>query len=128
MYSGLIERGFKQSELDPCLFLKKNMMCVVYVDNTIIASPDPASIDSLITSLGIAEEEYRQTFDLRDEGEVGDFLGIRIEKAGPRKLVLSQTGLIAKVLKEVGMEDCNPAKTPTATNPLHKDEDCDIFQ
>ena len=89
MYSGLIERGFKQSELDPCLFLKKNMMCVVYVDETIIPSPDPASIDSLITSLGIAEEKYRQTFDLRDEGEVGDLLGIRIEKAGPRKLVLS---------------------------------------
>ena len=38
--AGLLERGFTQSILDPCLFLKENMMCVIYVDDTIIAGPD----------------------------------------------------------------------------------------
>jgi Reverse transcriptase (RNA-dependent DNA polymerase) len=33
---GLTERGWKQSEIDPCLFLKSGMICVVYVDDTII--------------------------------------------------------------------------------------------
>jgi Reverse transcriptase (RNA-dependent DNA polymerase) len=35
---GLTERGWKQSEIDPCLFLKSGMICVVYVDDTIIGS------------------------------------------------------------------------------------------
>ena len=39
---GLLERGYVQSQLDPCLFLKNQIMCVVYVDDTIIAGPDPA--------------------------------------------------------------------------------------
>ena len=101
---------------------------MVYVDDTIIAGPDPTAIDALITSLGIADEEHRQTFDLRDEGEVGDFLGIRIEKAETRKFVLSQTGLITKVIKETNMEDCNPCKTPASITPLHKDEDGELFR
>jgi len=38
--TGLIERGFQQSAVDPCLFMKDAMLCVVYVDDTIFAGPD----------------------------------------------------------------------------------------
>jgi Reverse transcriptase (RNA-dependent DNA polymerase) len=31
---GLLERGYIQSQLDPCLFLKNQIMCVVYADDT----------------------------------------------------------------------------------------------
>jgi hypothetical protein len=41
---GLLERGFTESEIDPCLFLKKGCMCVVYVDDTIFAGPDAKKI------------------------------------------------------------------------------------
>ena len=82
MSSGLRERGFVQSELDPCLFLKKDLICVIYVDNTILAGPSPLALDNLIADLGISSDEHCHSFDLRDEGEVGDFLGIYIEKAG----------------------------------------------
>ena len=51
---GLLERGFTQSILDPCLFMKANMICVVYVDDTIIAGPDSHEIEKLISSLGVA--------------------------------------------------------------------------
>ena len=37
-------------------------------------------------------------FELRSEGEVNDFLGIRIEKLGPNEYNLTQTGLIQKIL------------------------------
>ena len=37
--AGLIERGFTQFNLDKCLFMKENMVCVVYVDDTILAGP-----------------------------------------------------------------------------------------
>lgn len=124
---GLLERGFTQSILDPCLFMKNNMMCVVYVDDTIIAGPDPEAIEQLITSLGVAKDEQRHTFELRDEGEVGDFLGIRIEKGKDNSFILSQTGLIKKVLKEASMEECNSSPTPASTTPLFKDKEGDPF-
>jgi hypothetical protein len=77
---GLLELGFTQSEIDPCLFLKKGCICVVYVDDTIFAGPDAKMLEQEIRSLGVASDECDHSFQLRDEGEVGDFLGIRIEK------------------------------------------------
>ena len=125
---GLVERGFKQSAMDPCLFLKDQMICVVYVDDTIIAGPDGAKIEELITSLGVRKDEQRHTFVLRDEGEVGDFLGIRIEKKGNRRFKLSQPGLINKVIKTSNMEDCNPTRTPALTTPLGSDQEGEDFK
>ena len=66
--SGLLERGFVQSELDKCLFLKKDMICVVYVDDTILVGPDSTALEELIFSLGIADKEQRHSFELRDKG------------------------------------------------------------
>ena len=37
---GLEERGFKQSNHDPWLFMKKDLMCVIYVDDAIFSGPD----------------------------------------------------------------------------------------
>ena len=122
---GLTERGFVQSKVDKCLFMKDEMVCVIYVDDTIIAGPDPKAIEELITSLGIAKEEQRHSFQLRDEGEVGDFLGIRIEKTGIKQFTLSQTGLINKVLKTTKMESCNSCVTPCSLTALGKDENSD---
>jgi hypothetical protein len=99
------------------------MICVVYVDDTIIAGPDADKIEELITSLGIAKEEQHHTFELRDEGEVRDFLGIRIEKGPNNSFILSQSGLISKVLKTVDMEECNSVATPASTTPLHSDKE-----
>ena len=128
LHDGLLERGFRQSELDPCLFLKENMICVVYVDDTIISGPDSSKIEELITSLGVQKEEQRHTFALRDEGEVGDFLGIRIEKTGTKQFKLSQSGLINKVIKTADMEDCNSTRTPALTTPLGSDKEGKEFK
>ena len=76
----LEERGWKQSQIDPCLFLKPGMMCVVYVDDTIFASVNGSDLEEEITSLGISTNAQRHTFELRNEGEVSAFLGIQIEK------------------------------------------------
>ena len=125
---GLEQRGFVASTMDPCLFMKKDMMVVIYVDDTIIAGPDPNAIEHLIKDLGIPDSEERETFALRDEGEVGDFLGIRIEKRAHRSFTLSQTGLISKVLKASGMEDSNSAPTPAAPTPHCIDKYGDAFE
>ena len=71
----------------------------------------------------IAEEKQHHTFELRDKGEVGDFLGIRIEKTGSKRFTLTHNGLINKVLKEASIESYNNTKTTTALTPLGKDVD-----
>jgi hypothetical protein len=115
---GLIESGFEQSAIDPCLFMKAGCICVVYVDDTIFAGSDADKLAAEIKSLGVSSDENQHSFQLRDQGEVGDFLGMRIQKQGARKFMLTQTGLIEKTLKAAGMEDAHRVYTPASTTPL----------
>jgi hypothetical protein len=41
---GIVQRGFVQSIHDPCLLMKKYLICVIYVDDTIFSGPDAAKI------------------------------------------------------------------------------------
>ena len=125
--AGLLERGWIQSAIDPCLFLKLGMICVVYVDDTIFASSNVADLDAAISSLGISVEDQQHTFALRDEGEVSAFLGIQITKTGDNEFFLTQTGLIDKVLAVTHMTDCNGCDTPSTIDPLHADVNGAVF-
>ncbi len=113
--AGLLERGYSQSIVDPCLFLKRGIMCVVYVDDTIFAGADAMVLETEIAALGVSDATQRHQFQLRNEGEVGAFLGIQIEKTGSNEFYLSQPGLIAKVLTVSGMTESNGVDTPTST-------------
>jgi hypothetical protein len=45
---GLVDRGFTPSKIDPCLYLKENMVLLTYVNDCIIISPSQESIDHLL--------------------------------------------------------------------------------
>ena len=107
--------------------MKKNIICVIYVDDTILAVPDPKALEELIKSIGIVEEEKGHIFELCDEGEVGDFFDITIEKTDSKKYTLTKTGLISKILKKPSIESCNNAKTPATLTPLGTDFDGGSF-
>ena len=53
--------------------MKKDMICVIYVGDTILVGPDAVALEQVIKSLRISEEEQRHNCELRDEGEVSDF-------------------------------------------------------
>ena len=53
---GLEECGFRQSNHYLYLFMKKSMICVVYVDTTIICGPDSNAIEA-----EIIERHQKQT-------------------------------------------------------------------
>jgi hypothetical protein len=88
---GLLERGFTKSDIDPCLFMKNGCICVVCVDDTLFAGPEAALLEQEVKSFGVASAECHHSFQLRDEGEVGEFLGIRIEKQKKNSFLLTQT-------------------------------------
>jgi hypothetical protein len=48
---GLLERGWRQSEIDGCLFTKSGIVLVVYVNDAILISPSQDKITSEISSL-----------------------------------------------------------------------------
>jgi hypothetical protein len=98
--------------------MKKDCICVVYMDGTIFAGPDALLLEREIKSLGVKEDQCDYSFQLIDEGEVGYFLGIRIEKQKGNSFLLMQTGLIRKVIKAGGMEDCNKVATPAEASPV----------
>jgi hypothetical protein len=97
------------------------------VDATIFARPNTAKIQGEIKSFGVSKFEEQHKFELRDEGEVGDFLGIRIKKQADGTFYLTQTGLIEKVLKAAGLQDCNRCLTPASTTPVGSDVDGATF-
>ena len=114
---GLLERGLVQSEMDKCLFMKSDMIFLLYLYDKILAGPNAKSIEEDIKGLRIQQDKQCHPFELRDEGEVGDFLGITIGRQKYLKhdqrpqFKLSQPDFKNKVLKESHLDYCNTSKT-----------------
>ena len=66
--AGLKVQHFKQSQFDLCLFIKGQVLLVLYVDAAALFSPNAKALNTEIQSL-------QTTFDLTDEGELQDYLG-----------------------------------------------------
>ena len=71
-----IEIGFKPSSFDPCLYYQGSIIFLVYSDDCIIFGPDRPSIDAVVADLQVCS--HRFTVD--DQGDIGDFLGIQVQK------------------------------------------------
>jgi len=118
---GLLARGFKQSLIDPCLFIKDDIICLIYVDDTIFFAKNQEIIDDMISNL-------KKDFDLTDEGDVDAFLGVQFDYLEDGQIKMSQTGLIQQILKDVGIEnDSKCHDTPAVTEPLKRHEDAQPF-
>ena len=91
--------------------MKPNMICVIYIDDTIFAGPSAKDIDNEVKLLGTKQNSEEKPFEFRDGGEVSAFLGIKTKRASQSEFYLSQPGLISKVLKAAGMTNCNPNTT-----------------
>jgi hypothetical protein len=117
----LIARGFTPSEFDPCLFISKKVICVVYVDDCLFFSSKQEYVDDIITSL-------RKDMTLTIEGnDIAKFLGINYSKSDANTYCLTQTGLTQKVIDTVGLTNCKPDKTPAAEVPLASQGDSPPF-
>jgi hypothetical protein len=108
----LITNGFKVRKADPALFTKivaKGLfVCQIYVDDIIFGS----------TNKSTCEEFSRimiQKFEMSMMGELKYFLGFQIKQLQDGTFV-NQTKYIQDILKNVGMKDGKPIKTPMGTN------------
>ena len=75
LHQGLITMGFEQSSIDPCVYYKGTTVFLCYVDDSIIISPNADDIDATIKQLQV-------NYDVTDEGEIDDYLGVKIQRQG----------------------------------------------
>jgi len=85
--TGLLEHEFEQSDCDPCLLMKNGIIFVVYVDDTIFSGADGEELEKEIAILGVQSNKVSHSFQLQNEGKVGNFLGIRFEKRVPMSFI-----------------------------------------
>ena len=78
-------------------------------------APDRQQIDKVLESL-------KDEFEMTVEGDVTAFLGIQFKRLSGREIEMQQIGLIKRVLKATGLQDCNPDKTPASQKPLGTDK------
>lgn len=119
LHDGLIARGFTQSDVDMCVYYRKSVVLMVYVDDGIFIGPRPDDINEAYALLskaftdsnGITHRAYVMT----DEGDLADYLGVKIDKLPNGLIKLTQPHLIQQILKDLGMdESTKPQPTPAA--------------
>jgi hypothetical protein len=111
--------GFEcQTDVDPCLFISDKAIIVIFVDDTLIASPDKEEIDRIIGAL--REEEMI----LEVENDVAGFLGVLItpdEKKGT--ITLTQEHLTIRIIEALGLKDTGFKRETPADEVLVADLD-----
>jgi hypothetical protein len=94
--------GFVQSRVDKCLYYKKNIFLILYVDDCGISYKNEEALDEFISEL------QRRGFKLTKEGTFAEFLGIKYRTDQEGNIHSSQEGLIKKILETTGLTNCKP--------------------
>ena len=86
------------------------------MDDCLWFGRDGAAVDALIERM-----KTERKMDLKIESrDVSPFLGIQFTRHGDM-IEMKQDGLLEKILKETGMQDCNPDSVPAVPTPLGTD-------
>ena len=116
--TALLAKNFRQSPQDPCLFCKHGVVLVVCIDDVGIGAKNDADVNILI------EQLRGHGFTLECEGSFTSHLGLQfVTDVTTRSVALMQPGLIQKIVKAAGMENCNPNHTPAKLTALGSDPD-----
>ena len=124
--SNLEAIGFEQAiDVDPCLFISDKVICLVYVDDTLLHAKDSKDIDDVIEKLTKPKSDGGREMALEVEDDVAGFLGVDIKKDPVTGVIrLKQEGLKKKIVEALKIENLPAVYTP-ADCVLGKDEDGD---
>lgn len=107
--NALKSAGFTKSSNDPCLhiFRERNSTCYVisHVDDLLFVGSSLKLINSLASKLN-------QHFEVKDLGEVKDFLGMNITKDKNGIYSISQQAYIDKMAESFDLKSVKPQKIP----------------
>ncbi|GJU57861.1 zinc finger, CCHC-type containing protein [Tanacetum coccineum] len=111
----VLSSGFLLNQSDKCVYRKfnssgKGVIICLYVDDMLIFRTDQNQVDK-------TKKFLSSKFSMKDMGEADVILGIKIKRENKR-IVITQSHYIDKILKKFNHEDCSPVSTPI--DPLEK--------
>ncbi len=118
----LQDQGLIESASDAYVFLKKDLIVLVYVNNCILISNKLSVLQTFIKSLTDGPEKFIFT----DEGKLDKYLGVEIKKLDDAGgFLLTQPFLIERILEaaEFDTRMTNSRPTPVVGPLLSKDTD-----
>lgn len=102
--------GFTRSEEDYNLYISKQVLLLLFVDDILLFSPKTEAIRSVKVLL-------QTKYQISDLGPVQQFLGIQVVRdRSIRTIHIHQAPYIESVLKRFQMDNCNGVSTPMDPN------------
>jgi hypothetical protein len=115
--------NFHLSESDHCLFIRHDCIIINWVDDQLILTKDPKVALEVVESMRSAG----LILDIESQqGSIANYLGIQIQEQDDGTLLLTQSGLVERVLEAMDLEDANPKDTP-ASEALGSNKDSPTF-
>ena len=117
----LQSKGLVWSNKDSSLYISKDLIVLLFVDDILLFAKDKATILE-------AKEWLKSQYRMTDLGELRQFLGMQIERDRKnRKMFLGQRRYFDRILEQCKMQDCKGCKTPMDPKiNLVKPQDKDI--
>ena len=89
--------GFKQSKINECVYYKGSMIYILYTDDSVLAGPDREEINDTI-------KQMQEVARIEPEGDITDFLGVKIERKGEAEYILSQPQIIDQIISGLQLD------------------------
>jgi hypothetical protein len=89
--------GFRTSSIDPCLFIRKDCLILLYVDVCLLFGQTEQVIQELIQQLSTK-------YNIGEQGSVQDFLGIHITTDVDGTIHFRQEGFITSILQDLHLD------------------------
>jgi hypothetical protein len=116
LFKGLADIGFKQSDTDECVFYRGSTVFMVYTDDGIFCGPDQDEISECMTELGAR-------FEITDEGDLDEYLGVKVTRTTDGTISLTQPHLIDSIIADLGFKDNTKGKDTPAPSTASIDRD-----
>ena len=88
-------------------------MYALYIDDSILGAPTQKELDAAIKAIQDAK------LQITLEGDLADFLGVKIECEGTNKIIFTQPHLIDDILNDLGLKHAKVGKeTPAASSRI----------
>jgi hypothetical protein len=94
--------GFIWSKINECVYFRGSTIFFCYVDDSVLIDPNKENIDKVFAKLQALK------YNITDEGQINDYIGIKIKWWTDGTIKLSQPHLINQVL-----DDLNLLHSPT---------------
>ena len=116
LFKGLTDIGFRQSDTDECVFYKGSTIFMVYTDDGIFCGPDQGEISQCMTELGAR-------FEITDEGDIDEYLGVKVTRTQDGTITLTQPHLIDSIIADLGFKENTKGKDTPAPSTASIDRD-----